>query len=321
MGVRLLGCEGLPLAAEDQDLMPSPLISVILPTCNRTELLPVSAGSVLAQSWRDLELIVVDDASTQDVETAVRALGDDRVRYARRDVNGGPAAARNTGIAQARGEYVAFQDSDDEWALGYLQAQLAVLRLNPDAMLGLGRMFRVIGDDYRVSGTTIDGTISLEAVASRPVAYAQTWLVRRQVLEALGGFDEQLWLWEDWELLLRIAAHHRIVSVPKALALSARHRDSLTQDETRHVAVLRHIASKHCALFARLPRQRSNLYYQLAHRLYDTEGIVPARASFRRAWQSNPANAKAWIYWGLCLLHLGPVIARIRGVLRKGKPL
>src|SRR5687768_5045704 len=118
--------------------MRAPAVSVILPTYNRASLLTRSAGSVLAQSFSDLELIVVDDGSTEDVANAVAGLADPRVVYLRRDVRGGPAAARNSGVSRARGSYVAFQDSDDEWLLDKLQAQLAALERSSHQMAVCG---------------------------------------------------------------------------------------------------------------------------------------------------------------------------------------
>ena len=91
------------------------MISVVLPTYNRAQLLPRAIRSVLSQTTRDLELIVVDDCSTDGTETVVRALKDDRVRYMRSPGNLGPAGARNLGFGAAAGAYIAFQVSDDAW--------------------------------------------------------------------------------------------------------------------------------------------------------------------------------------------------------------
>src|SRR5262245_43848936 len=83
--------------------------------------------SVLSQSYTNLELIVVDDASSEDVESIVRSIDDPRVIYERRNSNGGAAAARNTGLGLARGKFIAFQDSDDLWLPGKLERQVALL--------------------------------------------------------------------------------------------------------------------------------------------------------------------------------------------------
>src|SRR5437870_5691947 len=98
-------------------------VSVILPTFNRSGSLPAAISSVLNQSITNLELIVVDDASTEDIEGLVSDIRDDRLKYIRRAVNGGAAAARNTGLAAATGDYIAFQDSDDLWLPGKLETQ------------------------------------------------------------------------------------------------------------------------------------------------------------------------------------------------------
>ena len=107
-----------------------PLVSVIIPTYNRVHTLPVSVESVLRQTYHNLEVIVVDDGSTDKTENYVRGLTDSRVRYVRNTGQHGPAAARNLGVRLARGEYVAFQDSDDEWHPDKLEKQMPIL-LNP----------------------------------------------------------------------------------------------------------------------------------------------------------------------------------------------
>ena len=102
-------------------------VSVILPVYNRSGSLADSMRSVLSQSYRDLELIVVDDASTEDLRPIVDSVNDPRVRYIRRERNGGASAARNTGLAAAQGRFIGFQDSDDLWLPNKLQLQMDLL--------------------------------------------------------------------------------------------------------------------------------------------------------------------------------------------------
>jgi len=101
-----------------------PTVSVVIPTYNRAELLTRAIDSVLAQTYDDFELLVVDDGSTDDTEAVVTAYDDDRVRYLAHETNRGANPARNTGIEAAEGEFVAFLDSDDEWRPRKLEAQL-----------------------------------------------------------------------------------------------------------------------------------------------------------------------------------------------------
>jgi glycosyltransferase involved in cell wall biosynthesis len=104
----------------------SPLISVVLPTYNRASMLAVAVQSVLAQTFADLELIVVDDGSTDETPGVLEAIADPRLVRLRSDQQRGAAVSRNAGIGAARGEFLAFQDSDDEWLPGKLERQLSV---------------------------------------------------------------------------------------------------------------------------------------------------------------------------------------------------
>lgn len=293
--------------------MSEPLVSVILPTLNRAAWLARSAGSVLAQTYRNLELIVVDDGSTEDVEAAVHALADPRVRYVRREQTGGPAAARNTGLAQATGEYLAFQDSDDEWLLDKLHIQVDALQNDHNSALCLGTMLRVIDRGFRVFRHVLDGTVDLSRIASRPVAYTQTWLIRRQIIVDAGGFDERLWIWEDWELLLRLAEQHRILSASRAIAVSERRADSLTQTKHKFIEAAEYIIGKHGRILSNLPRQNAELHYMLAHRVFDADGSKLATPLFRQAALINPLHSKAWIYWFLCSFGAQRLVSRLRG--------
>src|SRR5262245_26703612 len=104
-----------------------PVVSVIVPVYNRVDLLKDAVRSVLAQSFADFELIVVDDGSTADIAGALRPFEDGRIRLMRHDVNRGAAAARNSGIAEARGKFCAFLHSDDQWHPEKLARQVAFM--------------------------------------------------------------------------------------------------------------------------------------------------------------------------------------------------
>ena len=104
----------------------NPRVSVILPTYNRAQLIAQAIQSVLDQTYQDFELIIVDDGSKDETEEVVNSFDDERIRYARHEENKGANAARNTGIAMARGEYIAFQDSDDKWLPEKLERQMRI---------------------------------------------------------------------------------------------------------------------------------------------------------------------------------------------------
>ena len=108
-----------------------PRVSVVIPTHNRAEWLPRAVGSVLAQTWTDFELLIVDDHSTDETPAAIARFADARIRSFRHERNFGQSKALNTGIEHARGEYVAFLDDDDAWLPAKLAAQVALLDAAP----------------------------------------------------------------------------------------------------------------------------------------------------------------------------------------------
>ena len=108
-----------------------PTVSIIIPTYNREQLLGRAIKSVLAQTYQDFELIIVDDGSTDNTERLVKSFNSEKTRYIRHRKNKGPAAARNTGIRSAKGDYIAFQDSDDEWMPEKLEKQMRAFTTAP----------------------------------------------------------------------------------------------------------------------------------------------------------------------------------------------
>lgn len=204
-------------------------ISVVIPTYNRRELVRFAIDSVLAQTWANLEVIVVDDGSTDTTGAAIRDLygTDPRVRYVWQK-NAERAVARNTGIKIAEGEWIAFLDSDDLYLPGKLeqQARLFVARpelvmvhtgwaqLNPDG----ATVPMILGDDER-RGADILGSL----VISNFIGSA-TPLMRRSMVDRIGGFNrDQRICFEDWELWTRIAAMGPVGYVPEVLALHRLH--------------------------------------------------------------------------------------------------
>jgi glycosyltransferase involved in cell wall biosynthesis len=188
-----------------------PAVSVVLPTYNRAPLLGRAIRSVLGQSSGDFELVVVDDGSADETAEVAASFDDPRVRYVRLARNAGAAAARNVGIRMARGRFLAFQDSDDEWLPPKLAKQMAVFERGPS---GLGVVY---SDMQRVWG---DGTTSYLAapdVLSGRLVSASVWfyqvcdlgvqstVIRREWLDAAGHFNEELPALEDLEMFIRLS--------------------------------------------------------------------------------------------------------------------
>jgi len=234
------GChQEVPLEFELQPTTETPpdngvpgLVSVVIPTFNRRELVIEAIASVLAQTYANLEVLVVDDGSTDGTGEAIatRYPGEPRVCYTWQP-NAERSAARNTGIAQARGEFVAFLDSDDHWLPDKLEKQLAVFVADPSLDL--------VHADFIISGNLetaamaparpaidglMQGNLFPTLLQSDPIG-TLTVVVRRSALRERGVFstDRRIIPFEDWEIWTRIAYRSRVGYVPERLAVYRSH--------------------------------------------------------------------------------------------------
>jgi glycosyltransferase involved in cell wall biosynthesis len=208
----------------------APAVSIILPTYDRLEFLPAAIESVFAQSFTDWELLVADDGSSADTRTFLQALADPpRVRVIWLAHSGKPSVARNAALREARGEYVAFLDSDDVWLPGKLAAQMASLRRHPQRQWSYTRFAQVDAAGHaRASANITDwpapsGWILEKLLKDETVIALPSVVVSQLLLQQLGGFDEELVMCEDDELWLRLAAHSEIDGIDEPLTLIRRH--------------------------------------------------------------------------------------------------
>ena len=204
----------------------TPLVSVVVPTFDRAHLIVEALESVYSQSYRPIELVVVDDGSkdhTCDVVERWMAGHRDDFFFARllKQENRGGNPARNYGIREARGEFVAFLDSDDRWHAGKLQKQMEFVRADElvgAVYCGLQSWFaeenRVVVPSPRDYPS---GRILNQMLIHDVTAPTSCYLVRRSVFDQVGLFDEELQARQDWDMWLRIAAAFKIVAVPEVL--------------------------------------------------------------------------------------------------------
>jgi glycosyltransferase involved in cell wall biosynthesis len=184
-----------------------PDISVIVPTRNRCDLLPTTLRSALAQRDVDLEIVVVDDASTDGTPDAVRALGDPRVRLVGQAARGGVSAARNRGIAEATGAWIAFLDDDDLWSPEKLARQLdvATRQERPWVYAGDVNVDRELRVLTALPPPTPDDVMRSLAWFNPVPTGASNVVVRADTLARVGRFDPELHRTEDWDLWIRLA--------------------------------------------------------------------------------------------------------------------
>lgn len=205
-------CFSIPLG--EFLMIDPPLVSVIIPTYNRATFIPDAIESVLGQTYKHLELIIVDDGSTDETQAVLSHYGD-KVRVLRQQ-NAGPAIARNRGIAVARGDIIAFLDSDDQWLPSKLERQVESLRLaGPEVTCSLCNCTVHYANGTKTSTFAIADTIPecetgiwlnpAEVLLNRFVMFNQAVAIRREVLERVGYFDETLKFGEDYDLPFRLA--------------------------------------------------------------------------------------------------------------------
>lgn len=204
----------------------APLVSVILPVYNGEQFVAEAVATIFQQAYQPLEILVIDDSSTDNTSAIIQSLGA-AVRYIYRP-NGGPAAARNTGLALAQGEFIAFLDADDLWTDNSLALQLACLAANPTAGIALGCL-QVL---YHHKDTT--GATTFQPWATpRHLLILQCALVRRTVFDQLGCFDEAYFCTDDIDWFLRAReAGISIVTHPVTTVLVRRHRANLTNQSS-----------------------------------------------------------------------------------------
>jgi glycosyltransferase involved in cell wall biosynthesis len=213
-----------------------PLVSVVIPSYNYGRYLPDAIDSVIAQTFTDFEIIVVDDGSTDETPDVVRHYGE-RVIY-RRQENVGLAATRNNGCAIARGEYFALLDADDAWFPDKLAKQVEILNRNPDAGLVYGRMALMDGEGRPLPGVKPSqppGETFAEIV-ERGTPPPSTFLIRRRCFEEIKRFDPSLTGMEDLDLALRLAKRYRVVHMPDLLGRYRDHADSLSHQRGKMTA-------------------------------------------------------------------------------------
>jgi glycosyltransferase involved in cell wall biosynthesis len=205
-------------------------VSVILPTFDRVEYLPATVASVFAQTFPDWELLIADDGSHADTRSYLRSLAEQpKVKVIWLPHSGKPSVARNAALREARGEYVAFLDSDDVWLPGKLEAQITSLRCHEarkwsyttfDFVDAAGDPLPSPADRrHALSGWVLEKLLAGETLIALPSV-----MMSRSFLERLGPFDEHLVMCEDDELWFRAAAESEIEGVDAPLTLVRRHQ-------------------------------------------------------------------------------------------------
>lgn len=288
-----------------------PRVSVIIPTYNRADLVAEAIDSVLTQSYCDLEVIVVDDGSTDNTAEVIKQYGQ-RIRVVRQQ-NAGEPLARNAGIRVASGEFVCFLDSDDIWMPSKLVRQVEVLEREPDLAWVYSDAFVFYGTNrqpaYLLSQacSQFDGAIGARLLLADFIPLS-TLIVRRTVLDEVGWFAE-LPRGPDWDLWLRIAARYPVRRLADPLVGYRVHEGSLSElqsIELKHrwlVEVIERAILFAPSVYQPYRARALAAQYVRTGRVVAVQGNgAEAREYFLQAARLTPAWHSPWMHWAGSLL-------------------
>lgn len=300
-------------------------ISVIIPTYNRAKILPRAIKSVLNQSFEDFELIVVDDGSTDKTKEIVQTFQkkDLRVKYIWQKNSGAPARPKNRGIREAKGEYLAFLDDDDEWEKEKLEEQIRLFEsqrnlgfVGCDILIINERGERKELKEYKIP--KYSPKIFFERLLERNfLLTSSSIMVKKEIFNEIGFFDENLKVADDWDMWLRISKKFPFDFVSKFLIKYYIHQKSITPnlDPEKEAKELEYIFEKHRKDYAKYPRILSVHLRQLASRYCAIGEMKKGRRNYINSIKYNPFNLKSYFYYTLSWL--GKRIFRNLYYLRK----
>ena len=304
--------------------MTNPLVSVVIPTYNCATFVRQAIDSVLQQDYRPMEILVVDDGSTDDTVKVLSEYGD-RIRLLFQ-ANGGPAAARNRAVREARGEYLAFVDGDDLWLPGHTRALVSYASAHAEC--------KVVYGDWLTWPANSDGSytpLDLPAAASHPMAdpAAGGWLygkllfdsvihiiaslVHRSIYDAVGGFDEGLRTGSDYDFWLRVSCKFPVVKLRTPVAVYRQNPASVTNTvraENNPYRLLKRAIDTYglsdnagnAVNAIEVQRRLAELAFLHGHRHYWRGDLNIAMDSFRQALDHQAWYPKAAVYVAACLI-------------------
>lgn len=235
--------------------MAEPLISVVIPAYNRASIILSSINSVLNQTYKNIELIVVDDASIDNTADIVKAVTDPRCRYVRLDKNSGACVARNKGIDEAHGEYIAFNDSDDQWHSDKIEQQLAAIaKRKADILLCRMACYNEKTEKplhYFPEGVE-PGYISYEKLIEYNCASTQTLFGKADCFKKI-KFDPEMPRLQDWDEVLRLSQKYNVFYINEVLVDTYIQSDSISTHPEKGVAAMEKLYIKNKDIFLKYP--------------------------------------------------------------------
>jgi len=283
-----------------------PKVSVIIPTYNRSPIVGRAIRSVLNQTYKNLELIIVNDASEDETEKVVKNIKDERIIYLSHEKNKGGGAARNTGLKVASGKYVALLDDDDEWLLEKVEKQIKKFQTLSNANVGL-----IYSGFYYVSGKNGKFIMEIQPVLRGKVYISlleacilgsPTPLIEKTCFQKAGFYDEKLPSCQDWDMWIRISKYYEFDFVPDVLAKTYIHGKQISVNLDAKIWARERILQKHFEELQRCPNilaahlEKLGILYCLAN------NSDKGKMYFGKAIKADPKRKKSYIHFFLSSL-------------------
>ncbi len=290
-------------------MLSGPLVTVIIPTYNRSALLPRAIKSVVMQSYQNWELLIVDDGSSDNTAQLVASYKDERIKYLHHVINRGAGAARNTGISSARGEYLTFLDSDDEWLPRKLEIQLGVFSNSQMLNLGIVSCQFIISEgelEITSSKRVFKGDVFNDVLARKArLNETPTLMVRRRVVQPDVMFDEALSNYQDMDYVLRIVRHSQMDVVDEPLVrVHVGNWKRISDDQLQRAKALEYLIDKYYEALNKKKRLLGWYYLELHDRFARAGDRRAAGRALIRSIFTDPIRWRAYAF-GLGWL-LGP---------------
>jgi len=276
----------------------NPKVSVVIPTYNRAHLICRAIQSVLDQTYQNLEIIVVDDCSTDNTEEIVKDFKDERIRYIQHNENKGASAARNTGIKASQSEYIAFQDSDDEWFSDKLEKQIIAFYNSSPEVGVVYSGFYIVEADKKIYIPNDDHVIQKEENIHSELLKGNfvgtpTVLIKRECFENAKYFNEHIPALEDWDLWIEISKyyHFKYINLPLVYAYSTLNSVNLNQKNMLKAYEI--ILENYLDEFSKNKKELSKHYFFIAVDLCSNDDLKNGKAYLIKAIKANHLNIGA----------------------------
>lgn len=276
-----------------------PMVTVIIPTRNRAELVFRSVQSVLSQTYKDFELILIDDASEDNTFDVIHELADKRITYVRNAKPRGAAVARNKGITAARGQFIAFLDSDDEWLPFKLARQVAMFQSLPDKVGAIYTGLTAFDLGKKRKSTRKPkkaGNLLPDLYYGNVVGPLSTLAVRSGCFNAVGQFDEQFPSCQDWDLCIRIAQKYYFAYDKECLVKYYIGEGSITKDMEAKAMGHEMILKKYYGKIELDRKAHSRQQLTIGHYFCRSGHIQRAHYYFLRAIFTYPFSPRSYFY-------------------------